>query len=105
MLTAGEFIQIVNTLGITVEWHQAKPPREVKNVRVVVSSIDKRNEAMLNAYGLEGKMFQIPAMITPKKLDQIVLPTGERYTLTDVEAVHTRGTGALVSYNCYCKGK
>lgn len=106
MLTAVEFKQLLGVTGQPIEHHQAKPPQTVKNLKAIVQSTSKAAETIVNTYGTNGFSIQVAASdVTPKKLDQIVLPTGERLTIADVIPHHERGSGVLASYTCYVKGK
>ena len=106
MLIASEFRQLLNVVGQTIEHHQAKPPQTVTNVKAIVQSTSKAAEAVVNTYGVNGFSIQVSALdLTPLKLDQFVLATGERLTIADVVPHHERGTGKLSSFTCYVKGK
>lgn len=105
MLTAAEFIALRNVTGISAEWHQAKAPKATKTCRVILAPIDKRSETLVNSYGVNGVSIQVLASdVAPAKFDQFVV-NGERYTIDTPVPYHERGTGALVYYVCFVKGK
>ena len=106
MLKAAEFRQLLDATGQMVEHHQAKPPSAVTNVKAIVQSTSKAAEAIVNTYGVNGFSLQISALdLTPSKLDQFVLATGERLTIADVVPHHERGSGTLSSFTCFVKGR
>ena len=106
MLTATEFQTLINITGEPVEVHQAKPPKTVSKVPAIVQSTSKSHETIVAAYGLGGKSFQFAsADVVPTRLDQIILASGERFTIDEVVKHYERGTGALSSTTCYCKGR
>lgn len=106
MLLANEFQQLLNMVGEPVEVHMAKPPKTVTKAKSIVQSTSKAHESIVQAYGVDGKSFQFAASeIVPVRLDQIVLATGEKYTIDSVVKHFERGTGNLASVTCYVKGR
>lgn len=106
MLLAAEFQSLLNMVGEPVEVHQSKPPQTVSKVKSIVQSNSKSHETIVAAYGLGGKSFQFAAAdVVPTRLDQIILASGERFTIDEVVKHYERGTGALSSTTCYCKGR
>lgn len=104
MLTRAEFDQLLNAIGTNVTWHQAKAGTDT-TVKAVVASASKRDEAIVNAYGIGAVMFQVDAALCqPEKLDRFTVGT-ERYTISDVSPRHERGTGNVISFTCYCRGR
>ena len=107
MLTAAEFTQLLNATGVTVSHRQAKPPHTVTQVKVVPGSVDKRSETLVNAYGVNGRTIELLASALPtppEKMDQITFG-GEKYTVSDVVPMHERGTGSIISYLMFMKGR
>ena len=107
MLTAAEFTQLLNATGVTVSHRQAKPPHTVTQVKVVPGSVDKRDELLVNTYGVGARVFEFLANalpVKPEKLDRFTLGT-EQYVAQDIVPKHERGTGALISFLVYAKGK
>ena len=107
MLTEQEFIQLRAATGVPVLWRQAKPPNDTRNLVCITGPIDARQDVMVNAYGVNGRTFQILAAdlpAAPEKFDQLELG-GERYTINDVIPQHVRGAGTVVSYRVFCKGR
>ena len=102
MLSAGEFNQLVNAIGINAIWHQAKADTDTP-VKVVFSIISKKEETLVNAYGINGVQIQVAATATPIKFDEFKV-NGESYTVDDVVPKHERGTGTITSYTCYARG-
>lgn len=109
MLLATEFRQLLNTMGEPAEVHMAKPPKTVTKTTAIVQSVksnSKAHESIVQAYGVDGKSFQFAAAdVVPSRLDQIVLATGERYTIDSVVKHFERGSGALSSVTAYVKGR
>ena len=106
MLLATEFRQLLNAMGEPAEVHMAKPPKTVTKTTAIVQSTSKAHESIVQAYGVDGKSFQFAAAdVVPSRLDQIVLATGERYTIDSVVKHFERGSGALSSVTAYVKGR
>lgn len=108
MLTPAEFRILLAQTGRQVTWHQAKAPQQTKAVQAIVSSTSTSAEAIVNAYGLNSYTFQISASdlpVPPEKFDQISDADGERHTVDLVIPHHQRGTGLVVSFTCYAKGR
>lgn len=106
MLLASEFATLLNTVGEPVTVHMAKPPKTVTKAKAIVQSTSKAHEAIVQAYGVDGKSFQFAAVdIVPNRLDQIHLASGEKYTIDEVVKHFERGSGNLAHCTAYCKGR
>ena len=113
MLTPAEFNVLWTQLAIPVEWSppSTAPVPPIRHIRAIVQAIDKRNEVLVNAYGINGISFMVRAAdLVPSKLDTVHIndPSHaglERYTIHDVVPIHTRGTGVICYYSCYSRGK
>lgn len=108
MLTAPEFKQLLNVTGKTLAWTQAKEPRATLNVICILQSTSKAAEVIVNAFGINGTSIQLAAdalPVPPEKFDTFTDANGHRYVIDVVIPHEARGTGALVSFTCYSKGK
>jgi hypothetical protein len=108
MLLAGEFASILAALGQPVTWTQAKAPHATATIRAVVQSTAKSQEAIVNAYGINGRSFQVAAGATvspPEKFDVFTDAQGNRFVIDTVVEHQARGAGASTSFTCYCRGK
>ena len=108
MLTLAEFRTLLAQTGRQVTWHQAKAPQTVQAVQAIVSSTSKAPEMIVNAFGINGWQCQVAAAdlpVPPEKFDQFTDADGERYTIDIVIPKHQRGTGLVVSFTCYAKGR
>lgn len=106
MLAPAEFKVILDAVGEPVEVHMAKPPKTVSKVKAVMQSTSKAHESIVAAYGVGGKSFQFAATdVVPNRLDQVILNSGERFTIDEVVKHFERGTGTLTSTTCYVKGR
>ena len=94
MLSAAEFGQLLAAAGVAVDWRQAKAPHQTASIQAVTGSVDKRDEALVNAYGVGGRYFQFLATalpVPPEKFDRLTL-AGVAYTIQDVVTKHQRAT-------------
>jgi hypothetical protein len=108
MLTAPEFAHLVQTLGQPMTWQQGKPPHDSASITVIVQSTAKAQEAIVNAFGVNGVSIQLKVdsiPIPPEKFDIFTDANGHRYVIDTVVKHESRGSGALVSFTCYSKGK
>lgn len=107
-MQASEFAMLLQVTGRPVTFHQIKPPQAVTNVRAIVQSNIKSSEAIVNAYGVGGRTIQIAANALPtppEKFDIVTDANGERWVLELVVPKHAEGSGAVVSYTCFSKGR
>jgi hypothetical protein len=90
-------------------WKQAKQPKQSQLVPLTVrQSTSKSAEAIVNSYGVNGQSFMlhvddVPEM--PVKFDSFTDANGEEYVIDSVIHHHERGSGVLVYFTCYSKGK
>lgn len=106
MLAPAEFKVVLDAVGEPVEVHMAKPPATVTKAKSIMQSTSKAHESIVAAYGVGGKSFQFAATdVVPNRLDQILLTSGERFTIDEVVKHFERGTGTLTSTTCYVKGR
>lgn len=103
-----ELAQLVATLGQPVMHHQTKPPAAVTNVaKCLTQSTSKAPEAIVNSYGVNGRefVFTLASLPTaPEKFDSVTF-SGERYVLEVAIPLHEHGSGALMGWRCYSKGR
>lgn len=108
MLTAAEFAKNLSVLGKPVTWEQAKPPHATASLSGILQSTAKTQEAMVNAFGVNGVSIQVAASdfpVAPEKFDTFTDANGHRYVIDTVVPHESRGSGLLVSFTCYSKGK
>lgn len=106
MLSAAQFASLLSVTGEPVTWEQAKPPQATQQVRAIVQSLSRAPENIVNAYGIDARSIQVAAgTVAPEKFDQFIDGQGNRYTVDLVIEHRERGTGALISFTCYAKGK
>lgn len=108
MLTAAEFSRALALLGVPVTWTQAKAPNATESIRAIVQSTAKAQEAIVNAFGVNGVSIQVAAdalPTAPEKFDSFTDANGARHVIDTVVKHEARGSGALVNFTCYAKGK
>lgn len=108
MLTAAEFKQLLNVTGKGMTWTQAKEPHATQALTVILQSTSKSQEAIVNAFGINGTSIQLAAdalPVPPEKFDTFVDMNGHRYVVDVVIPHEARGTGAHSHFTCYSKGK
>lgn len=109
MLTLAEFQALANATGSPVNWSQAKAPNQTAAVsKAIVQSTKKSEEPIVNAYGVNGKSVQVAVTdlpVAPEKFDTFTDAYGARYVVDLVVTHAARGSGEIVSFTCYSKGK
>lgn len=109
MLTLAEFNELKKHTGVQITWTQTKPPQQTMLIdKAIVQATKRENEAVVNAYGLSGISIQIAAPdlpVPPEKFDVFTDVQGFRHVADIVVPHKARGSGEVVSYTCYCKGK
>ena len=101
------YAQIIDVLGVTADLQRVKPPATITaGIKVGFASISKEDQALVNAYGVSGKVITFKAVdvaaTPPAKFDTIVCGT-ERYVIDTVVPVHLPG-GVVVGWKAYIKG-
>jgi len=74
--------------------------------RMVTQSIGRSEEALVNAYGVDGRKVHIRAgdlPFPPEKFDIFVIGT-QRISVVDVQPKLEIGTGLVLGYQCFGKG-
>lgn len=101
-------VSLVDALGQAGTHIQAKAPQtSTPLARVLTQSTSKSTEAIVQAYGVNGREFVFLSdalPLTPERFDAIQIG-GERYALDTVVPLHEDGTGLLMGWRCYAKGK
>lgn len=107
MLTIQEFRTLLSFTGEPVDFVTAKDPAKTAKLAAIIQPINTRDEGLLNSYGVGARTIQMAASdlpIAPVKFDSVT-SQGERLVIDTVIAQHTRGSGTISYYLCYCKGK
>lgn len=103
-----ELTALVQTLGQPVVFLQAKPPATSTAIaKCATQSTSKAMEPIVNAYGVNGREFiilQRDLTTAPEKFDAVSFQ-GERYVLDTVVPLHEHGTGALMGWRAFSRGK
>lgn len=96
---------LIDTIGVPASLQVSKTGAVVSLRRVGFASVGRMEEALVNAYGVTGKVITVKAAdAEPVRLDRIVV-LGESYTIDAVNPIHAPGSGTVVAYRCYVKGK
>jgi hypothetical protein len=84
--------QIVDSLGVPATWTQAKPPNASVSLKVGVKTISWRDEELVNAYGINARMFTMKSsdVQTLTKFDEIRIGQ-EKYVMDAAIPVHIGG--------------
>lgn len=107
MLTIQEFRTLLTYTGEPVAFATAKEPVQTANLIAIIQPVNTRDEGLLNSYGVGARTIQMAAAdlpIAPVKFDSVTAQ-GERLVIDTVISQHTRGTGVISYFLCYCKGK
>lgn len=109
MLTLPEFKTLQKYHGLPLTWAQAKAPNQSALVaKAIRQSTSKAAEAIVNAYGVNGQSIMVAAQDLPEapvKFDSFTDTNGEKYVVDSVIHHNERGSGELIYFTCYCKGK
>ena len=100
----GAFDQLHSLMSVPAIFRQAKAPQTVQNVQVGFKTVSARDESLINAYGIAGKIITFEAQsltVPPVKLDTVEID-GQRYTLQSVQPKYLNGK--LLFYTAYVKG-
>lgn len=95
--------QTLDLLGVPGTWTEAKPPNSTASVTVGVKTVSWRDEELVNAYGINARVFTMKAtqVATLKKFDTIQIGN-ERYTMDAAVPVYINNT--LVFWKGICRG-
>lgn len=100
----GAMEMVCEQLGVPAVWEQTKPPQATVNCTVGFKTIGVRDEELVNAYGVGGKVITIKAVDVPhvEKFDRLTI-MNERYTVDAAAPIHINGE--LVFWKAFVKGK
>lgn len=102
-----DFDAIIDRLGSPGSHEMAKAPGTITPItKIAMQSIGRSEEALVNAYGVDGRKIHIKAsslLVPPEKFDLIVIGT-QRHAITDVQPKLEEGSGAVMGWQCFCKG-
>jgi hypothetical protein len=84
--------QTLDLLGVPASWRQAKPPNATINLNVGMKTASWKDEELVNAYGINARVFTLKARDVSKleKFDQITIGA-ERYTMDAAIPVYING--------------
>lgn len=105
-MTRVQYESIIDTLGVSAIFTHIKSNIQVKIAKVGIRT-NSTNEALVNAYGVGSKVITVKAtsLQTPPEKFDYVLINNERMVLEAVTLVHEPGTGDIIGYRCFIKGK
>lgn len=99
---------IRSPIGTMATHKKAKAPQTVTGpIKILQQSTSKAPEAIVNAYGVNGREFVILASDlpdTPEKFDTITSDSGV-FVINDVIPLMGEGIETVIGYRCYSKGK
>lgn len=109
MMTRADWENLVDMMGVPMALVQAQPPEAtVPLQRVGLRTMDS-TDPLVNSYGVGAKVLTIKASelgaTVPQKFDALQDADGERLVLDHVTRVHLPGTGGVVGYRCFVKGR
>ena len=100
-----EYERIIDTLGVQMNWTQAKPPRNTKQVVAGMKIAGVQDDAIVQAYGVGARIITVKAAdfaTAPEKFDKFAVGT-ESHIAEAVHQVHLNAQ--LIGYKIYVKGK
>lgn len=107
-MNKAEFDTVIDRLGVPATHRQAKAPNtETAIARLTIQGVGKADEAVVQAYGVMTRQIHIKSAslpAAPEKFDAIIIG-GITYVIEAVMPKFESGTGAVLGYACYCKGK
>lgn len=101
-----ELASLITVLGTSVNLEMiasgAKPA-----LKVLTQSVGKLTEALINSYGVNGREFvfgvdDLP--YPPEKFDVVTLD-GERFVIDVPQTLREDGSGLIIGWRAYAKGK
>lgn len=105
MLTRAEFSMLLSATSVAAVWTEAKAPHRTANLRAIVAPVNKDDQALVNALGVNAHTVQFLASdlpVAPVKFDSIAAG-GKTHIFDTVIEQHERGNGTLVYYICHSK--
>jgi len=102
-----EYDRAVDSLGFPATFTVAKTDASIKIPKVGFATIGRDDDALIQAYGVGARVITIKASdvtAPPVKFDRITIGA-EVFTFEAVHNVHLPGTGAIIAYRCFSRGK
>lgn len=102
-----EFNRLITGLGTYAEITHAKTGTVDPVTYCLSQSTSKATDALINQYGVNGREFVFRSgdvTSPPLRLDAIAI-SGDKYVFDVVIPLYEAGTGALIGYRAYAKGK
>lgn len=107
-MTKSEFDTVINTLGVPATHTMAKAPNTITAVpKLTIQGVGRAEEAIINAYGVTARQIVIKAasLLTPPEKFDVISIGSERHVIEAVMQKYETGSGDVMGYSCYCKGK
>jgi hypothetical protein len=106
LITREQYNSVIDALGVPAEYCHTKTQTKVSINKVGIAT-NKTNEALVNAYGVGSKTITIKQSslsVTPEKFDYVII-NSEKMVFEFVTSVLEPGTGVVIGFRCYVKGK
>lgn len=103
------YTQLINTVGIPMEFRQAKAPAAVVPIAKAGIATAKADAQVVNAYGAGSRVVTILQTslpgIVPEQFDSVVINGVEVLVFDAVLPAHEPGSGAVIGWRCMVRGK
>lgn len=106
LMSQDQYESVIDVLGVSATYTHIKSGVVVAIEKVGIRT-NSTNEALVNAYGVGSKTITVKASslaTTPEKFDAMLI-NNERMVIEAVTVVHEPGTGKVIGFRCFVKGK
>lgn len=99
---------LLKAVGTNAQYTRAKSPLASFPIRLLLSHVSPRDEALVNAYGIDAVTLTLPdadvfKSTAPEKFDAVKFADGTVYVFNAVHPIQLDDT--RVGWTCYSKGK
>lgn len=109
MLSRAHHEMLIQTVGVPMVFHQAKAPHTVTPLSHAGIASPRKDSEIVNSYGVGAKvitLMEVSVPSVPEKFDWVVVTSGgEKLVFEAVTKVHEPGTGTVIGYRCFVRGK
>jgi limonene-1,2-epoxide hydrolase len=103
-----QYRSVINRLGFPGTFEKVKPPHTRINIARIGQRALRPDDALVNSYGVGARIVTIAAAdlpgVVPEKFDAVRIGD-ERIVFEHVEPAHEPGSGKVIGWRCYVKGK
>jgi hypothetical protein len=106
LMTRAQYESVIDLLGVSAQFTHVKTQTQVQLAKVGIRT-NSTNEALVNAYGVGSKTLTVKQSslpFTPEKFDFMIV-NNEKLVIEAVTLVHEPGSGDIIGFRCFVKGK